>query len=489
MNIEQGKSESQPAITQAFQVDEPTLPSRHQVDWAPLIFWVCTLTSFVSAGAILLAMEDAGDTVEHDNMRMVYAFAATFFMFATVFNEALVERCWHRISLRALRGSVSGNNIRAANLSLFRVMLRLFMGSLSGRELTVAGGYLLLRGGTLVAVPVTQLTVHLRKTGYIPGQYHANVEVQRAGHMIAVAVIVHTAAVALGLACVGLPPWAAFSAGYDQEALQRAYEPYVAVVPGGSIATTGSVADFLDKPTDASRVSKLTKEHVPGLQILAKLKSMIVGMILTIVATGCLVGYLKSQDTTAGTDSQAYAFTVGCLFINLGFTLTLDQVVWNLSLEVMVKTSEPNASLSNTRFLGNTSGMMLSATCLLKKATNLRSRWLLWISLLQAVLVRTFFVGAIGMSNSERFKPADGRERWLYLVEFWAKMIGPSIGIPFLLFLLVPLRVPVGDFDGWRLAKVLEGVASKVDAVAYGVKDGKACSGDRVEAFSKGQLA
>ncbi|KAF4984996.1 hypothetical protein FDECE_16912 [Fusarium decemcellulare] len=481
--MHQRKPEPPPTI-QALQIDEIP-PSRSGVDWAPLIFWICTLISFVGGGAILLEAEDAGGTVEHDNLRLIYAVCAGFFMFAAVFNEALVEHCWRRVALRALRGPMSGNHIRAASLSLPRVALRLVTCSLSGREFAVALGYLFLRGGTLAAVPLTQLSVRLIHRGHVAFQYHANVEVQRAGYMIIVAVIVHAASLALGLACVGLPPWAAFRVGYGQEALRLAYEPYLTAMPGGSIATAHDVAKSLDNSAGSSG---LAKQHTPGLQIVAKLKSMGFGVLLVIIATGSLVGYLKSHDAITGLDSEVYAFAFGCLIINFGFTLALDQVVWNLSLEAMVKASDTSASLNTTRFLGSTSGMMLSAMCLFKTPTNTRSRWLLWISLLQAAVVRVFFVAAIGMSNNERFKPAQGRNPWLFLFEFWAPIIGPSIGIPFSLFLIVPLRIPVSDLDGWRLAKVLEGTSEHA-RLAYGVRDGRAYSGEGVQAFSKGMLA
>ena len=466
-------------------IEPPVVNQKRRIDWPAFILGLMIMIGLIGAGGILLGIEDANDTTEIDNLRITYVFSTIFLMFASVFNEAFLTRCWQRVAQNALRGEVCSDKLRASNFGIFEFLLRMVKLSLSRKEFSVFLSYLFLRCGTLAAVPLTQLTVTLEVFGN--SGYHADVTVKKNGYMIAVAIAVYCASIGLGLAFAGLPIWAVFASGYDQQALKQAYEPYLNCVPGGSIAKSQDVAHYLDNPTDRSALENLSKLHKPGIQFVSKIKCIGFGLAIVLISVGGLVAYLKSDAADdVSRKTFVYVFTFACLICNLGFTLALDQVVWNLSLEATA--SAHNHNRTTTKFLGNTSGVTLTFLCFMRKSTNSRARWLLWLSLVQAILVRVFFVAVITRSNFEQFISSVEKESWLFILGFFFQMIGPTIGIPFLIFVICPLRIPMCDIDGWRLAKMLENTTPG-DLIAYGVKNGKACCGVDVSEFEEQVLS
>lgn len=452
---------------------------RRDFDCVTFLLWISTITCVISGGAALLGMNDAEDWRQHHKLRSFYVTSTIFLVFASVFNEAFLDRCWRRVTLQALRGPSCAASFRAANFSLRSTVQRALTLSLSRRELAVGFAYLFLRGGTLAAIPLSQLTATLEIKNFdYDGQSRADIEVHKHGYMIALAVLAHIIAVALGLGCVKLRPWALFRYKFNNEEFQAAFQPYLTQIQGGSIASAKEVAKVLEHPDDLDVRAKLEKHHQPGWQVMRKIKFMLPGVTLMCVSMGLVTWYhLSTLKNKPG--HETYIFALGCLAANLGFTMTLEQTVWNMSLECMT-----GPGLSLTWFLGTTSGIMLTGRCI-RTPTRAKLFVQQWIFAVQSAVVRILFVTTIGMKNMQR---ADSPyEVILDPLLLWQWLLILAIALPFVGFLIGYFKIPVCAYDRWRLAKVLEGI-SACSKVKYRAKYGYVCCAEDAKEFSRGVL-
>lgn len=419
--------------------------------------------------------------------RLVLNIALIFTLFAAVFNETLLDRCWRRISIHALKGPTCGAHLRAANFEWLVMLKGVVRWKLSVREFLTSISYMTLRWGTVAAIPIAQLSFEI-----IPLK-NGDFEIKYRPWVVPMAPLAHLLALAIAFILVGLPPWVALQSGYGEDALQRAYQPYLDRVPMGSAASYEDVARHLDNHSDYEALigEQLATHHRPGRQLRAKLRGMGPGIALIALTLILLVVYIKNSRGTS-TASRFYAIQFSYLVENVGYTLALNNIIWQISLESITFRGKSRLG-AGTNHLSASSGVMLTIK-LFGRCTNCRSKLLMVLFLFQAAAARVLFTQMGFFWNIER---SSGSSLYRELISsdgsllenvgiFWSVLFGPVIFIPFVIFLFVRFSAPLCNVDGWRVAKI------QVDGVyvpgRYGVLDGKATMGIDVESFEAGIL-
>ena len=461
------------------------LKTRFRCDCAALtlcmIIWILTVGSIASFVGFYNEWKGPDGFMGTDALIVTFLYGIGLSTLAASFNEALVDRTWRRIKSQALRGSVKGDYLRAANFQLLNCVKRLFAGKLSKRELFTLAAYALLRWGSTFSFASIQLVIKIERQS--PTQFAARYRYA----YLPLPLALHLFAVFGSLAVSGLPPWALFVNRYDKMVIYAAYRRYLDIVPYGSAATSDQVADLLDKsglqPHD---FSSLAVKHRPGAQFGKKVRGLLTGSLILIGVPILLYVYQHTADKD-GFPVNRFTYSTGLSVINTGYTFAQTFVVWTLGLEGI--TSSPR---SDTNRLGTNSGIMLLAKAF-RQRRPVRVFFLYWIFWLHALLFRGFAWMMLWILAIHKIAPEqDSASGLANFKDFGATTFWP-IGLwffvfpPFMLWLCIPFKAPLAPMDQWRVSKILEGATKGKGR--YGIEGqpgrGKAAWGPNTRVFTK----
>jgi hypothetical protein len=369
---------------------------------------------------------------------------------AITLNEALIDRAWRRIKFQALRGSVSGNHLRAANFQLLDTLKRLMGRKLSMREFATFVSYSLLRWGTMLSFATLQLTVHIRHNDNNPNLFFTQMRMA----WIPVPLVAHIFSLFGALAVSGLPPWSLLLNKFDEKVMEAAYARYLDIVPYGSAATSEQVAALLDKSLHPQDFSSLTVDHTPGLQAGKKLRGTLSGTLIMIGVPLILFLYQHEADEH-GFAIARFAYSLGLSTIATGYTFSQNFAVWTLGLEGI--TSKPR---SDTNRLGTTSGVMLFVKAC-RQRRPVRAFVLYWMFWSHALIFRFLIFTYTWLLTINKIVPDEVKHdvdhiRSLAKI-FWPVTVWILVLPPFAMWFFVPFKAPLMPIDGWRIAKILEG--------------------------------
>lgn len=356
----------------------------------------------------------------------------------------------------------------------------------------MALSYTVMRLGTLAAFPITQLSASVEVVG--PGDWNPSLRPNFRPYMFALALVCHVTAICLSFAAARLSPRAIYYKGDDlAQSMTNAYEPYLREVPAGSTAPYDAVARYLDKPPASRDAADLAREHRPGLQLRNKLRGILPGVLMLVIALLALCLYYRHGAQVAPADQTNFISVLTLTLANLGYTLALDQIIWQVSLEGLTDRGDATHPRSHgtTNFVGSTSGIMLFIKCW-GYTTNSRSKWLMWMLWFQAAMVRILFAVLITEIETQKYRRDYGNEEtvplYVELLAYYGKIIGLTIGIPMTIFSITIFIAPLSTLDGWRTAKIVVGTPLQLEG-RYGVKNGMAKMEQGVQPFSAGKLA
>ncbi|KAH6867714.1 hypothetical protein B0T10DRAFT_467716 [Thelonectria olida] len=446
--------------------------------------WACMI-----GGGVYLQLAQSPSLRRSLNARQTLNISLIFTTFAVVFNETLLDRCWRRISIHALRGPPCGSHLRAANFEWLVTLRRAFSCSLSVREFRTATSYMLLRWGTVAAFPLIQISISISPSESLDTE---DFIIKFRPWFIPIAVLVHFLALVTAFVSAGLPPLGFLKGGYGQQALQKAYQPFLDKVPMGSTATYEDVARYLEGKNDNLIEEPLTKPHQPGRQLFAKLRGIAPGIALLLFTVMLTIIYV----CTWGGHSPAttfYAVQLSYLAGNVGYTLAIDNIIWQVSLESITFRGKSPRDVG-TNHLNSSSGIML-AIKLFSRSTSCLAKFLMLLFLFQAAIVRILFT-QMGFfwtierntrtQDSSTGEAYASKADFLWLIASSWVLLGPAIFIPFTIFLFIRFQAPLCNRDGWRVAKIQE---DGVECLGhYGVVNGIAKFGHDVETFEVGRL-
>lgn len=123
--------------------------------------WILIAGAIASFIFFSKARRNEAGWVDGNTVALAFVVALGCSAVAAILNDALVDRCWRRIRAQALRGSMRGSHLRAANFELVAALKRIVTGKITKRELATLFSYTLLRWGTLSGLPIIQLTVNV----------------------------------------------------------------------------------------------------------------------------------------------------------------------------------------------------------------------------------------------------------------------------------------------------------------------------------------
>lgn len=431
------------------------LSRRCRCDYAATILCLLLYVMLVlSVGSFIYfskAKQNAEGWVDGKTVADAFAYALGFAALAATLNEALIDRCWRRVRSQALRGSVTGAHLRAANFQLLDVLRRIVKRKITKRELATLLSYVLLRWGTLLAFSSIQLTVHYRRNPDNPSLFLTQMQTV----WVPVPLVVHIACTVGALALCQLPPWALLLNTYDEKVVHAAYRRYLDLVPSGSAATSEQVAELLDKTSVQPRdFLSLAIEHNPGLQIGKKLRGTVTGALIIIVVPA-LVYAAQILADKEGLAVTRFAYSLGLSATAAGYTLSQNYAIWTLGLEGI--TSTPR---SDTNFLGTTSGIMLLAKAMRQRrpARVFLMYWVFWLHSLTFRFMVFTYTWVLSVQKivpelfAETYSAYDRLSRF-----FWPAMVWGVILLPFVIWICTPFKAPLAPFDGWRHAKILDG--------------------------------
>jgi hypothetical protein len=404
---------------------------------------------------------------------------------ATVFNEALVDRCWRRVIFAALGNARNdpiqmAKNIRAANIDWIDLVQRLFYNDLSFRDFRALLSYVILRLGTALSIASVQLSISWEATDNTFESYNVN----RRRYWIIGPVVLHCISLFVVLFVWLMPPWRILSARYDEFGLLEIYKPYLWRIPNGSIANYEQVARFLDprghKPTI------LSKPHKPGVQLKAKLRGIWSGLFFMNVPTGLMYLFMGTDTgQEIGFSYLRFGLHLIILLQNIAYIIALDFVIWNLSLEGLCKDKNTRTN-RNMRHLYTSSGLMLLIKAI-KQRRPIRASIFLWLFWIQACVMRSFTVlwtlnlamFHYGYKDTTNF--FYDRSFWLAWIIYIAIVCYPV----FFLWLIIPFQAPICQQDGWRWAKIAQMHIEYGSEGNYGVIEGQAAWGKNVMSFNE----
>lgn len=465
------------------------------MDWATTITLIFVWT-FLTLGCLVLLFfarfaaktdSEGGADVTGDEVIGTIGLSSFPILLATVLNEVLVERCWRRVVYSALGHDAStldnatmAKNLRAANFEWVNVVKRLFTWELSLQDLRVLISYILVRWGTAISIASIQLSVSWK-----PAHPDTDVLLYTASRRYVwfiVPALIHAFCIFGTMAIWLMPPWRFFSARFDDHGLLERYSPYLQRVSGGSVAKFEAVAKNLD-PCGEEKPS-LKKSNAPGVQFLAKMKGIWLGLLCMNIPPALAYVYFQSTDRGDVLRLGIYRFAFHLVFLaqNIFYLLALDFAVWNVSLEGFCKQTRgrPNKTL---RHLGYSSGMMLLVKAF-KQRRPIRAALFMWLFWLQACLMRFLTVLYVLCITVLSYGTFDDRDEF-YDPNFWLGwgVMSALFIIPlFCLWLFTEFQAPICEQDGWRWAKIAQNALCE-DGY-YGVKNGEAVWAVDVEPFN-----
>jgi hypothetical protein len=462
------------------------LSTRFRCDCAALtlciVIWTLIAGSIASYVALYKLYQTSDGLMSTDDLMTTFVYGLGLAALGASLNEALVDRTWRRIKAQALRGSVKGDYLRAANFQLMDCLKRLFKGKLSKRELFTLVAYALLRWGTAFSFSSIQLVIKIVPHGEdrFASYYHYN--------YLPLPLALHVGSVFGSLAVSGLPPWSLFVNRYDKKVIYAAYRRYLDIVPYGSAATSDQVADLLDRtnlqpgPND---FCSLAVQHAPGLQLRKKLRGVMTGMLIIILAPTLAFWYQKTADKN-GRAVARFTYSSTLSVLGTGYTFAESFAVWTLGLEGI--TSTPR---SDTNWLGTTSGLMLLVKAF-RQRRPVRVFFLYWIFWAHALFVRFLAWFLVVALSIHKLAPSQDEVLGLAGLKslrtmFWPLGLWFLLLAPFLLWLVVPFKAPLAPMDQWRVSKILEGATNGKGR--YGIEgqpgQGKAAWGLNTRVFTK----
>jgi hypothetical protein len=397
------------------------------------------------------AKQNAEGWVDSKTVADAFAYALGFAAITATLNEALIDRCWRCMKYQALRGSMRGAHLCAANFQLSEVLRRILKRQISKRELGTLFSYVLLRWGTLVGFSTIQLTVRYRRNPEIPSLFLTQMQTA----WVPVFLAVHIVCTVGSLTLCGLPPWALLINTYDEKVVHEAYRRYLDLVPFGSAATSEQIAKLLDKTSLQPRdFSSLAMEHTPGLQIRKKLRGTVTGAQI-IIFVPVLVYAAQIFADKEGFAVTRFAYSLGVSAMAAWYTLSQNFAIWTLGLEGI--TSTPR---SDTNFLGTSSGIMLLVKAV-RQRRPVRVFFMYWVFWLHSLAFRLLVFTYTRILSVHKIVPELFAETYSTYERlssfFWPAMVWVVVLLPFLLWTFIPFKAPLSPFDGWHHAKTLVG--------------------------------
>ncbi|KAJ9651840.1 hypothetical protein H2198_008905 [Neophaeococcomyces mojaviensis] len=436
---------------------------------------------------------EAGANISQDEIAGTVGLSAIPILLATVLNEVLMDRCWRRVVYSALGHNAAklddkamAKNLRAANFEWLNCVKRLFTCRISWQEFRTLASYGLLRWGTAISIASIQLCVSWRAAD-VEGEVTLYSASRRYAWLVGPAFI-HSCSVFGTMAIWLMPPWTFFSDRFHDLGLLKKYTPYLERVPRGSAAKYEEVARYLDPPKN--EVVSLQKENRPGIQLLAKLKGIWLGLLSMNIPPALAWAYFRYINHDDVLQYGLYRFALHLVFLaqNILYLLALDFAVWNVSLEGFCKrTSEvPN---KNLRHLGSSSGIMLLIKAV-KQRRPIRAAIYMWFFWVQSCLMRCMSVLYILCITIFSYGTLDDRDEF-YDPNFWLGWVIMTtlfVGPLFLFWLFTEFQAPICEQDGWRWAKIARNAL--FEDGFYGVRNGEAVWARHVLPFDscRGQM-
>jgi len=416
-----------------------------------VLVWLLITASVAGLIFLTKAKANSAGWIDGQTVAGSFVFLLGFSAISATVNEALIDRIWRRIRTHALRGELSGDRLRAANFQLMDALKRAFTGKISRREFGILISTFLLRWGSAAAFSCLQLTVQIGRNPDNPALFVTHIRLV----WVPVPLILHIFSIFAGLAFSGLPPWSLFFNKWDEKVILTAYRRYLEIVPYGSAATSGQVAELLDRTAmQPKEFTSLAVDHRPGLQAGNKFKGTIWGTLMIIVIPSLLYVYERYADAD-DIPVTRFIYSLGITLFATGYTLSQNFAIWTLGLEGITGTPR-----SDTNRLGTTSGIMLLVKAV-RQRRPIKVFFLYCIFWLHSIAVRLVLFCYIWLLSVQKTVPEQVSQnlddlRWAART-FWPVVLWIFILPPFAIWFFVPFSAPLGPLDGWRIAKILEG--------------------------------
>lgn len=159
---------------------------------------VCLTWSCIIGHGVFLQVALSTNLRESLGVRSILNIGLAFTTLAVLANDILTDRCWRRIAVSIVTQdpAVSGARLRAANFCWFVSLKQLCHCKLSTLEMRAAVSNMALRWGTVVAIPLVQLSVDVDPLMTYPngGPDRASLTANIRAWMIPFPVIAHLSA-------------------------------------------------------------------------------------------------------------------------------------------------------------------------------------------------------------------------------------------------------------------------------------------------------